>query len=170
MCSTRQDLVHIFTLVIFLSLGHSLLPPCLFLFSLHSLLLLYSVSENIKEEDSASQPLTDMHKALPRWLQQSHTAECNSEMNHLPFTVIWKSSSIWRIYIYINITVKERQLDITDHNEKLSLNSSWLWSHPLLLIFLLQKQVRPCMLYSHNHVNVHHMQRVLPVLILAGQD
>lgn len=93
MGGTSQDLVHIFTLVIFLFLGHSLLPAYLFLFSLHSLLLQYSLSENIKEEESASQSLTDMYKALispslPPWLQQSHTAEYNTEMDHLPFTVV----------------------------------------------------------------------------------
>lgn len=30
--------------------------------------------------------------------------------------------------------------------------------------------VRPCTLQSHNHVHMHHVQHVLPVLVPAGQD
>lgn len=58
----------------------------------------------------------------------------------------------------------------TDHSGTFSLNSSLLWSLPLLLLFVLYKQVRPCMLQSHNHVHMHPMQHVLPVLVPAGWD
>lgn len=61
-------------------------------------------------------------------------------------------------------------LKVADHSETFSQNSSLLWSLPLLLLFVLYKQDRPCMLQWHNHVLMHHMQHVLPVLVPAGQD
>lgn len=43
-------------------------------------------------------------------------------------------------------------------------------STPSVILSVLYTQVRPCVFQSHNHVHMHHMQHVLPVLVPAGQD